>query len=788
MSSSRVMMLFVTLAVSSASMAETVPSGDAGYSRREELLLDDMTVTADADSSLHEDARRGVVLVEGEAVERPGGHAPSLLEQRVPGLVLSGHNARDIGFGMRGYGATAFNDGLEGSVGVFVDGVYLGRQGMALGDWLDIERVEVLRGPQNTAFGKNSSAGALNIVTRPPSPEFEARGETSVGSRGLRQHRGSFSGPLEDGVLAGRLSVFHTERDALVENRYSGAGLNDKDQQGLRGQLLWTPTEAFSARLVGEHGRADDSGSVLMASHYSDQTRRRAAFVGYDLPATDPKKREVQHDAPTGSRVSQDAVSLELNWALAPTMQLTSISAHRDWTYLSKRDGDSTPLRVAEGNVDLRHRQFSQELRLSGSVGPRLDYSTGAYYLSQDARRETAVRFGDDAAAWFVGDRLDEIEQLFGIRFQNPAQIPTSLLNGASQRYAGAQESESRAVFGALAWRPVERVELKGGLRYGREHKQGWMSRELADLASLNGLPPVIQGGGQLLRQIALGGAYYRRDSIEERHLTGELGFRYQFSDAVTGRAGWSRGYRTGGINFDVVGPTAAPTFGSERATSFELGLESRFWDDRARAGLTLYQTDVDDYQALTYSPPATLFAPPLRDNLINVGAVRLRGIELDSAWRVHPRTDLRLGVAWSDARYGAFRNAPCPPGEGQWVCDLSGKRLYNAPEWNVSTGLDYWQPLVPGLESFGGVDYSFRSGYYGTLEGGEGSYQPSYGLTHLRFGLRRSDRGWEVEGWVRNLFDRHSVSAVYALLGAGDYGVLTGEPRMAGMTVRARY
>lgn len=721
-------------------------------------------------------------------MELPAEHGPGLLEQRVPGLVLSGHDARSAGFGLRGYGATAFNDGLDGSVGIFVDGVYLGRQGMALGDWLDIDRIEVLRGPQNAAYGKNSSAGALNIVTRQPSPDFEARGETSVGSRGLRQYRGSFSGPLEDGVLAGRLSVFHSERDALVENRYNGAGLNDKDQQGLRGQLLWTPTEVFSARLVGEHGRAADSGSALMASHYSDQTRRRAAFVGYDLPETDPKQREVQHDAPTSSQVSQDAVSLELNWALAPTMKLTSISAHRDWTYLSKRDGDSTALRVAEGNVDLRHRQFSQELRLSGSAGPHLDYSLAAYYLSQHARRETDVRFGDEAAAWFVGDRLDEIEQLFGIRFQTPAQIPTSLLNGANQQYSGAQEARSRAVFGELAWRPVERVELTGGLRYGREHKQGWMSREVTNLASLNGLPPVVQGGGQLLRQIALGGAYYRRDSIEEQHFTGQLGFSYQFSDAVTGRVGWSRGYRTGGINFDVVGPTAAPTFGSERATSFELGLESRFWGDRARVDLTLYQTDVDDYQALTYSPPATLFAPPLRDNLINVGEVRLRGIELDSAWRVHPRTDLRLGVAWSDARYGAFRNAPCPPGEGQWVCDLSGKRLYNAPEWNVSTGLDYWQPLVPGLESFGGVDYSFRSGYYGTLEGGEGSYQPSYGLAHLRFGVRRSDRGWEVEGWVRNLFDRHSVTAVYALLGAGDYGVLTGEPRMAGVTVRARY
>ena len=203
---------------------------------------------------------------------------------------------------------------------------------------------------------------------------------------------------------------------------------------------------------------------------------------------------------------------------------------------------------------------------------------------------------------------------------------------------------------------------------------------------------------------------------------------------------------------------------------------------------LALYQADVEDYQALTNRPPVNEFAPPIRDNLINVGKVRLRGIELDARLRASERVDLRLGIAWSDARYRDFANAPCSPSSAQWSCDLGGKRLFNAPEWSASAGVDYRYPLEHALELFSGLDYQFRSGYYGTLEGGPGSYQPSYGLTNLRLGLRRGDRRWEAELWARNLFDEDYITAVYARLGAGDYGVLSGAPRSVGMTLRTRW
>ncbi|CAH0310040.1 TonB-dependent receptor [Pseudomonas brassicacearum] len=752
------------------------------------LTLDATTVTARRREEDPQQVPIPINVLYGDQLDEAGLHRLQDIQQRVPGLIVSGHDARYAGFGLRGFGATAYNDGLEGSVGTYVDGVYQARQGMAFTELMDIERIEVLRGPQGTLFGKNTTAGALNIITRQPTFQPEANLEASYGERGLREYRGTISGPLQDDVLAGRLNVFDSATDGTVENLQDGSRLGDADSQGLRGQLLWTPTPDFSARLIADYAEQNEAGNVLLVNHYGTQTRKRAQFLGYPLTEPDPYKRESRIDAPGHPQTLQNGVSLELNWDLDEAMRLTSITAYRDWDYRASRDIDSTALSAAQSETELGHRQFSQEWRLSGTAGSSVDYVAGLYYLRQQLDRQSDSEFGKDAAPWFVGDQLAQLQKLYGVTFTDPRQVPAILLDGARQRYDGEQKGDSRAVFGQLSWRPIDPLELTGGLRYSQERKDGWISRDVSNLAPLTGMPPVFQSGGQLLRDIALGGAYYREDSIKENNVSSLLSASYRFSEAVMGYVSWSRGYKAGGINFDVVGPFTAPTFEPERATALELGMKTRFWDERALLNLAVYQTDVDNYQALTYSPPTSLFAPPLRDNLINVGKVRLRGIELDSAWQLTPKLTGRLGLAWSDARYRSFPNAPCPPASGQWNCDLSGERLYNAPQWSLSSGLDHTHPLPYGLEAFSGIDYSFRTGYSGTLEGGEGSYQPSYGLTNLRLGLRSQDRAWEVEGWVRNVFDRQYITAVYSLLGAGDYGVMPGNERILGTTVRLRY
>lgn len=317
------------------------------------IVLDSTTVTARRREEDPQQVPIPINVLYGEQLDEAGLHTLQDIQQRVPGLVVSGHDARYAGFGLRGFGATAYNDGLEGSVGTYVDGVYQARQGMAFTELMDIERIEVLRGPQGTLFGKNTTAGALNIITRAPTFQPEANLEASYGERGLREYRGTISGALRDDVLAGRLNVFDRSQEGQVENLEDGTRLGDNDSQGLRGQLLWTPNTDFSARLIADHARQNEAGNVLLVNHYSQQTRRRAQFLGYPLTEPDPYQREISVDAPGHPRTLQNGVSLELNWGLDDAMRLTSITAYRDWDYRASRDGDSTALSVAQSETEL---------------------------------------------------------------------------------------------------------------------------------------------------------------------------------------------------------------------------------------------------------------------------------------------------------------------------------------------------------------------------------------------------------------------------------------------------
>lgn len=753
-----------------------------GLGETEVLQLEDISVVGA--SHRLESARQvpgSVLAVDGERLGEAGLDDLGALAQRVPGLMLSAPNPRYTAIGIRGLGSSSANDGLDGSVAVYLDGVYLGRQGMIPQDFVDIDRLEILRGPQATLYGKNATAGAINLTSRMPSFVNEGQGEVRMGQDGLRHYRASLSGPLIDEVLAARLSVYDLSRDGDIDNHFNGRQLGEQDRQGLRGQLLWAPNERFSARLIGEYAVQDES-AVLTASHLSATTRQRAAFVGYQPLPVAPFARRVEQNDDNSLHTVQRGLTLQLDQHLDNELTLTSITGYRDWDYDSRYDADSMALSVARSAVELDHRQFSQELRLAQSLGERFDYLLGAYYLQQRLQRDVDVAFGRDAAAFFLGDR-PEVTAL-GI---TPGMVPPSLLQGAEQHFRGGQDSDTQAVFGQFTWRPTERLAITPGLRYSRERKRGEIIRRVDGLAPL-GMDPVSQLGGQLLRDIALGGAYERRNRITENNLSGQLALSYQFNDALMGYARWSRGYKAGGINLEVTGDAIAPVFDAERATALEVGIKSRWWDERLALDVALYQTDVDDYQALSNSEPADELSPPLRDSLINVGKVRLRGIEVDGRLQLTSQVAWHLGLALNDARYRSFDNAPCPPESGVLSCDLSGKRLFNAPRWSLATGVDYRRPLEAGLELFGALDYNWRSGYYGVLERGTGSYQSAYGLTDLRLGVGQADQRWAVELWARNLFDQDYASAFYATLGSGDYGLLPGAPRSLGMTLRARY
>ena len=484
------------------------------------LVLDEVRVAARHREERPQDVPIALSVNDGEALAEAGIYTIESLQQRVPSLLVAVPSARYVGYGIRGLGLSSFNDGLDGSVGVFLDGVYQGRQGMAVHDLVDLERVEVLRGPQSTLYGKNTSAGTINVVSRMPTFTPEAAGELSYGEHGLRQYRATVSGALVEGVLAGRLTGYDVTRDGAIDNLYQGIKQNDQNRQGLRGQLLWTATDIFSARLIGEYGWQDERGNVLAPSSHSRSTLDRMAYLGYRPLPLDPYSREILQDGRNAVQIQHTGATLQLEYQLNDAAALTSITAYRDWSYDTVVDGDGMSLSVAESGARLDQHQFSQELRLAGSVDDSLDYLLGLYYLRQRFNRHVDVTFGKDAAKFFLGDRPEIIA--LGIQ---PGMIPASLLDGARQDMDGGQRSDSNAVFGQFTWRPTGKLAITPGLRYSLERKRGSITRAVSGLAPLP-LDPLWQWGGQLMRDSGLGaddGRYSRKNSIVEHDLSGQL-------------------------------------------------------------------------------------------------------------------------------------------------------------------------------------------------------------------------------------------------------------------------
>ena len=449
-----------------AAQAEVTPDSQGGEETA--LVLDEVRVAARHREERAQDVPIALSVNDGEALAEAGIYTIESLQQRVPSLLVAVPSARYVGYGIRGLGLSSFNDGLDGSVGVFLDGVYQGRQGMAVHDLVDLERVEVLRGPQSTLYGKNTSAGTINVVSRMPTFTPEAAGELSYGEHGLRQYRATVSGALVEGVLAGRLTGYDVTRDGAIDNLYQGIKQNDQNRQGLRGQLLWTPTDIFSARLIGEYGWQDERGNVLAASSHSRSTLDRMAYLGYRPLLLDPYSREILQDGRNAVQIQHTGATLQLEYQLNDAAALTSITAYRDWSYDTVIDGDGMSLSVAESGARLDQHQFSQELRLAGSVDDSLDYLLGLYYLRQRFNRHVDVTFGKDAAKFFLGDRPEIIA--LGIQ---PGMIPASLLDGARQDMDGGQRSDSNAVFGQFTWRPTGKLAITPGLRYSLERKRG---------------------------------------------------------------------------------------------------------------------------------------------------------------------------------------------------------------------------------------------------------------------------------------------------------------------------
>ncbi len=737
-----------------------------------------------------EDAQKvpaAISVVSGDLLDRSYTINTQALTTLVPALNYSSANPRNTAFTIRGLGSSVVavsqaNDGLEPGVGFYVDGVYHARPATAAFDFSDIDRIEVLRGPQGTLFGKNTTAGAINIVSRTPSFTAGASEEVSYGERNFLQAKASATGALIGDTVAYRLSGLATRRDGVIHNVVSGRDHNGIDNQAVRGQLLLQPSSSFRFRLIADYANFDSNcctqvylrvGTCLRPA--SRQYAAMAAAAHYAPPSTNPYDRLTDIDADLGVNTNEGGISGTADWNVGGAT-ITSISAWRFWNWDAANDRDYTglPIQLSQ-HIPSRQDQYSQELRIASNGAHTLSYVAGLYYFRQKLVGHPISIYGAYAAPWLIGKTTGA----------NATPVPANLLDGYGQSGDTRFVTDSYAAFAEANWRIVPRLTLTGGLRYTQEVKDG-----AYDTTVSGGIATSSTALNNAKLSVLRPQSYTAHDS--DGSLSGRANLAWQATDSVMAYGSYARGFKSGGINMSGLPLDAAnnpvlttAVIKPERHETFEVGVKAQALDHRLTFNLAAYRSIVANFQATIVDSSQTV---ALRGYLSNIPEVTVKGVEADAALRLG---DLVLtgALAYAKGTYSDYPAGPCPlevQTSATTACDLTGRRLAGLPRWTESLGGDWTIPVGKGALVLH-ADSNWRSGYYGDPSLSRYTWIDGYNLTNASIGYRL-DSGIEVAVFARNLFNANYIQNL--TIQAGNSGLILGtpsDPRMFGLTFRAR-
>jgi iron complex outermembrane receptor protein len=756
------------------------PSAESGESK-------DIVVTARRRDENAQDVPIALSVVGAETLEATGNFSLGQVQQLVPSLQVFSFNPRNTNVNIRGLGSNVAltNDGLENGVGIYIDNVYYGRVGQSQFDLVDLQQIEVLRGPQGTLFGKNTTAGAINITTRAPSFDPEFSGEATLGDHGYHQLRGSLSAPLIGESVAFRLSIADTHRDGFLTNIYDGSEAQDYDNFTARGQLLIKPSTDISIKLIGDYSSQRQNYVLNVLGNYFGTYDNGAAIpnnfvdrvtrAGYTPLPFKPFDRLGDSDSHYQANMKGYGLSGQLDWDLGGAA-LTSITAYRWWDWDPANDGDSTSLPViTKAQQANRQRQFSQEVRIASTGARTIDYVVGVYYFWQIIRGYGATAYGAAAANW----NLPAV----------PAAVGDAALNGFQADSTSTPETKSYAAFGQATWNATDALKLTVGLRYTHEKKQGEYHQYHVAGADLSTLPTAIATPAAAIRTL-FNPVTDLSTSFTDNSLSGLVNLSYAVAPDVLVYASYSRGNKSGGLNLVALPAGVDPQVRPEKVDAFELGLKSQFLDRRVTLNLAGYWTEISDYQtAITEQVANTV---NFRQYIANIPKVRSRGVEADLIYAPTRLISFSAAASYTDATYLDYRNAPQAPENLNLsgIQDLTGERLAGVPEFTYTLGADLAQPVsswgARDVELYGHADFSHRSSFNTSSSNSRYADVPGYGVLNARIGVRTDDARWDVSVWARNLTD----ADYFQTLSAGNTGLVTaliGEPRTWGVTLRTK-
>ena len=773
---------------------------------------DAIVVTARRRQENVQDVPLAISVIGNQTLEAQGAYNINRLTQLQPTLQFFSTNPRNTFINIRGIGAPfgLTNDGFEQGVGIYVDQVYYNRIAAATLDFVDVERIEVLRGPQGTLYGKNTTAGAINITTRPPAFDFEGRTEISIGNYGFKQGKASVSGPLTD-TLAARISISSTDRRGTIHNVATNQWINSQDNIGVRGALLWKPTERLNLTFSGDWNLQNPicCGQIYARVGTTQRPLNRqyaaltALFPGYGVPSTNPFDRLTDLDAPLAARNELGGASLRAEWELGEGT-LTSVTAWRYWDWAPMNDRDFTGLPVyTKVNNPTHQDQYTQELRYSYTA-KRFDFVVGGFAFYQKIHTTGVQETGPAASAWLLAPSSP--------LSKNPAVLDNLLAENDIRL-----KNLSLAAFGKLNWHVNDAFTVSPGLRINYDKKDGLYDSVVTgtasdgtrQLVSTNPASPYYNDPWTAAQRGVQASQYFEPE-FSDWNVSFDVNLAYKFTSDMMGYFTYARSFKTGGINLNGVPSHADGTpalevarIKPEKVDHFEAGVKTQFWDRRATLNLTGYWTEIHDFQASVISNVSG--SNVLRGYLANAEKVRVRGFEADFSVRPSERLNLYTSGAFTDHRFVTFRDAPCPPelaggpsgtppgppatpgANSPANCNISGQWMPGISKWAFSWGAEYNVPVAllgRQGEAYLGYDASYRSKFSSNASRSVYTDIAGYSLHNFRAGFRTD--AFDIFGWVRNAFDHDYFESLAVTPGnTGLISAQLGDPRTFGGTIK---
>ncbi|OYW81797.1 MAG: TonB-dependent receptor [Asticcacaulis sp. 32-58-5] len=687
---------------------------------------------------------------------------------------------------MRGIGTVGDNPGLESSAGVVIDGVVRARTATAMSDLGEVDRIEILKGPQSGLFGKGASAGLIQVVTKAPEMAPRQTLELTAGEHGTLGVSGYATGPLSD-TVAGSLNLTYSSRKGQYKvHRGNGPRRDDQDNDqnyySARGQLLLTPNDTVTVRVIGDYTKRDENccaGVAVVKGATSAYIDLLAPDSGV-AQTIDVDGREVWSNRSTAQSLVDAGLSVETVVRLSDSIDLTSITAARHWDHTNGYDADFSTAdiyyREPDGAFGNRFDTLSQELRVAGRTAV-FDWMMGLYLSSEDLERHDQYLYGAAFEPYLGlllsgGGNINRVSELTG------RAVGQSFVAGQGANDVYNQRERNIALFTDNSWHVTQTVTATLGLRINKQDKtlisrhtnsDGGVACAAAQSLNIGGVGTICQS----FANPAFNGLTYGQNQ-EEEATTGSFRLKWQALPSLMTYVSYGRGWKGGGYNLDREQTSAFvadtdTSFAPETSDSYEIGLKGRWLRGRLALDAAIFDQSFENFQLNTFLGTSFLVR--------SIPELASRGVEFETRYSI-PSLGLKLwgGATFAEAQFGPQAVAGLPT--------LTDRRASFAPKWSATSGMDY-QREVLNWTLRAHLSAKYNSAYNTGSDLAAIKVQEAFTLYNGRLSLSKPDDSVAVELWGQNLTDETVYQVVFGQ--PGTFNAFLAQPRTVGVTVRLR-